>query len=80
MRSRARIGSHPLHPMLVSFPVALLTTALLADLAGHYWDGAGHCVAASLALSIRSIWESRRTAVCEPHTMNMPPLISMVWP
>ncbi|HUQ49203.1 MAG TPA: DUF2231 domain-containing protein [Terriglobales bacterium] len=34
MRSHARIGSHPLHPILVSFPIALWTAALLADVVG----------------------------------------------
>lgn len=34
MRSRAHLKSHPLHPILVTFPIALWTAALLADLAG----------------------------------------------
>lgn len=38
MRSHARIGSHPLHPILVSFPIALWTAALVSDLAGVYFD------------------------------------------
>jgi uncharacterized membrane protein len=31
-RSTAKIADHPLHPMLVPFPIAFLVTALLADL------------------------------------------------
>jgi nitrite reductase/ring-hydroxylating ferredoxin subunit/uncharacterized membrane protein len=34
MRARAHIKSHPIHPILVTFPIALWTAALLADLAG----------------------------------------------
>lgn len=32
MKSKANIKGHPLHPILVSFPIALLTGALLLDL------------------------------------------------
>jgi uncharacterized membrane protein/nitrite reductase/ring-hydroxylating ferredoxin subunit len=32
MRSKANIKGHPLHPILVSFPISLLTGALLLDL------------------------------------------------
>lgn len=32
MKSKAHIKGHPLHPILVSFPIALLTGALLLDL------------------------------------------------
>jgi uncharacterized membrane protein/nitrite reductase/ring-hydroxylating ferredoxin subunit len=32
MRSRANVKSHPLHPILVSFPIAFFTGAFLADL------------------------------------------------
>jgi uncharacterized membrane protein len=34
--STARIAGHPIHPMLVSFPIAFLIGALLADLA--FWN------------------------------------------
>ena len=34
MRSRVHIKSHPLHPILVSFPIAFFTGTLLADIAG----------------------------------------------
>ena len=33
IRSTARIGGHPIHPMLVPFPIAFLIGALLSDLA-----------------------------------------------
>jgi len=34
-QSTAKIGGHPLHPMIVPFPIAFFATALLCDLA--YW-------------------------------------------
>ena len=34
MRSRAHIKTHPLHPMLVGFPIAFLTAAFVFDLLG----------------------------------------------
>ena len=33
MASSARIAGHPVHPMLVSFPIALFTVAFLCDIA-----------------------------------------------
>lgn len=60
MRSRASISSHPIHPMLVSFPIGLWVTALIFNLialgqnngslfaAGFYCVIAG-CVGAVLA-------------------------------
>ena len=38
MRARAHIKSHPIHPILVSFPIALWTAALLADVGGVLLD------------------------------------------
>jgi nitrite reductase/ring-hydroxylating ferredoxin subunit/uncharacterized membrane protein len=35
MRSRANFRSHPIHPMLIPFPLALLIGALVADLGGY---------------------------------------------
>lgn len=32
VRSRASIGGHPLHPIVVVFPIAFLTAALLTDI------------------------------------------------
>jgi nitrite reductase/ring-hydroxylating ferredoxin subunit/uncharacterized membrane protein len=34
MRSRAQIQGHPIHPMLIAFPLALWTTSLIFDLIG----------------------------------------------
>jgi nitrite reductase/ring-hydroxylating ferredoxin subunit/uncharacterized membrane protein len=38
MRSKAVVFGHPIHPMLVPFPFAFLTGAVLFDLAGWGWD------------------------------------------
>ncbi len=35
MRSKAQLRSHPLHPMLIAFPIAFLFGAPLADVAGR---------------------------------------------
>src|SRR5438270_3292442 len=45
MRSKARISSHPIHPMLVSFPIGLWTGSLIFDLSGRAW-GNGSLAAA----------------------------------
>jgi uncharacterized membrane protein len=47
-QSTAKIANHPLHPMIVPFPIAFFSTALLCDLV--YW-GSG-----SPAWSTASIW------------------------
>jgi uncharacterized membrane protein len=31
MKSRLKLGGHPLHPMVVAFPIALYSTALVCD-------------------------------------------------
>jgi len=60
MRSKARISSHPIHPMLVSFPIGLWTASLIFDLLGRasgnqslmaagYYALIGGCVGAALA-------------------------------
>jgi uncharacterized membrane protein len=41
MRSRVHIKSHPLHPILVSFPIAFFTGTLLADIAGWFLEKPG---------------------------------------
>lgn len=46
-RSTAQIAGHPIHPMLIPFPVAFLVTAFVADLA--YW-GTGDDLWARAAL------------------------------
>jgi uncharacterized membrane protein/nitrite reductase/ring-hydroxylating ferredoxin subunit len=38
MKSKANIKGHPLHPILVSFPIAFLTGTLLFDILGLYYD------------------------------------------
>ncbi len=54
MRSRASISSHPLHPMLVAFPIGLLVTSFVFDLIGLWrdlpslWNAAWYCIIAGL--------------------------------
>ena len=38
MASRARIGRHPVHPMLIPFPIALWIFSLVADVI-YLWQG-----------------------------------------
>jgi uncharacterized membrane protein len=38
MASRASIGGHPIHPMLIPFPIALLVFSFVADLV-YLWRG-----------------------------------------
>jgi len=45
MTSRAKLAGHPIHPMLIPFPVGLLTTAVVFDVI--YLDG-WSLIAASL--------------------------------
>src|SRR5437868_5838710 len=60
MRSKVNIKSHPLHPMLVAFPIALWTASLICDLLGlamkkpELWSAGfyaivGGCIGAVLA-------------------------------
>ena len=46
-RSRASIAGHPIHPMLVSFPIAFLFGALLTDIAYVGWKWAMWAYASS---------------------------------
>lgn len=52
MRSKAAIASHPIHPMLISFPIGLWITALVLDLIGisrgvaTLWAAGFYCVIA----------------------------------
>ena len=39
MRSAARIGTHPIHPMLIPFPFACWVLSVVADLIAAYRDG-----------------------------------------
>jgi uncharacterized membrane protein/nitrite reductase/ring-hydroxylating ferredoxin subunit len=38
MKSKASVYGHPIHPMLITFPFAFLTGAVLFDVAGWYFD------------------------------------------
>ncbi len=54
MRSRASVGSHPLHPMLIAFPIGLLVTSFIFDLISRWRDlpslgaAAWYCIIAGL--------------------------------
>ncbi|NBD21033.1 DUF2231 domain-containing protein [Aquabacterium fontiphilum] len=50
IHSRVRLAGHPLHPMLVHFPVAMLLAVLGADL-GHWLTGDGFWQRAALWLA-----------------------------
>jgi uncharacterized membrane protein/nitrite reductase/ring-hydroxylating ferredoxin subunit len=58
MRSRAAIRSHPIHPMLVAFPIGLFITSLIFDLLGSQrgnaslWAAGWYCVIAGLCFSL----------------------------
>jgi uncharacterized membrane protein/nitrite reductase/ring-hydroxylating ferredoxin subunit len=57
MRTRASIGSHPLHPILVAFPIALLITSLAFDGIGLWpgvpslWAAGWYCILAGLIVA-----------------------------
>ena len=52
MRSKAAVSSHPIHPMLVSFPIGLWVTAFIFALLGisrgdaSLWAAGFYCVVA----------------------------------
>ncbi len=54
MLTPARIRKHPIHPMLIAFPIALWVFAFIAYLAylgtssAHWWTVAMYCLAAGL--------------------------------
>jgi nitrite reductase/ring-hydroxylating ferredoxin subunit/uncharacterized membrane protein len=58
MRARAQIKSHPLHPLLVAFPIGLFITSFVFDLVSRYgehpslWAAGWYCVAAGLCASV----------------------------
>jgi uncharacterized membrane protein/nitrite reductase/ring-hydroxylating ferredoxin subunit len=58
MRSKAVLLGHPVHPMLIPFPIAFLTGALLFDAAGWllgvpaWWTTGGHLGAAGIATAL----------------------------
>jgi uncharacterized membrane protein len=37
MASKASIGGHPIHPILIPFPIALWTTSFATDLVYYFW-------------------------------------------
>ncbi len=58
MRSKAAIQSHPIHPMLVAFPIGLFITSLIFDLIGSLrgnpslWAAGWYCVVAGLCFGL----------------------------
>src|SRR5690242_14160355 len=50
MRSAARLGSHPIHPMFVAFPVGLFIAGYIFDLIGvasgnaGLWGAGWYCI------------------------------------
>lgn len=38
MQGKATIGGHPIHPMLIPFPIAFYVGALLTDIISHWGD------------------------------------------
>ena len=58
MKSKAHINGHPLHPILVSFPIAFLTGTFLFDLAGFFlnkselWQTAYYLEAAGICFAL----------------------------
>jgi uncharacterized membrane protein len=39
MASKASIAGHPIHPMIIPFPLALWTTSFVADVIFYFWRG-----------------------------------------
>jgi len=58
MRSRAQIGSHPIHPILVSFPIGLYFASLIFDVIGaarewpSLWSAAWYCILAGNIMAV----------------------------
>jgi uncharacterized membrane protein len=51
MTSRAKAFGHPIHPMLIPFPVGLLVTAVVFDIIYLITDRTGFTVAAAYAIA-----------------------------
>lgn len=49
-RSTAVVGGHPIHPMLVPFPIVCLTGAFVTDIIFAYGGGAGWAIASEWLL------------------------------
>ena len=58
MKSKALLLGHPLHPMLIPFPIAFLTGAVAFDVAGRlagepaWWTTGGHLGLAGIATAV----------------------------
>ena len=50
MTSQAKLLGHPIHPMLIPFPVGLLTTGVIFDVVYLSTDRAGFALAAAYAI------------------------------
>ncbi len=54
MKSRARVGTHPIHPMIIPFPIAFLTGSVGFDALSRIvaseplYQTAGHCMIAGI--------------------------------
>jgi uncharacterized membrane protein len=51
MTSRAKLAGHPIHPMLITYPVGLLTTAVVFDIIYLITDRTGFALAAAYAIA-----------------------------
>jgi uncharacterized membrane protein len=51
-KSTATVGGHPIHPMLVPFPIACFTGAFVTDIVFVYGGGAGWATASNWLLGI----------------------------
>jgi nitrite reductase/ring-hydroxylating ferredoxin subunit/uncharacterized membrane protein len=60
MRSRAHIAGHPIHPMLVAFPIGLWVTGFIFDLLGELkgsealWAAGFYCIVAGIVGAVLS--------------------------
>ena len=60
-RSTAKIAGHPIHPMLVVFPIAFLVSTLVCDIVYVNSGDPGWATAAMWIVNICSaMWESGR--------------------
>jgi uncharacterized membrane protein/nitrite reductase/ring-hydroxylating ferredoxin subunit len=62
MKSRASLKGHPIHPMLVSFPIALLTASFLFDVLGLILED-DHLHIAALYMQVAGIFMGLVAAV-----------------
>jgi uncharacterized membrane protein len=51
MESRAKVAGHPAHPMLIVFPLGLLTTAVIFDVLHFITDKDGFAVASAYMIA-----------------------------